>query len=253
MSFAELEHATTISSVRLTKFSPLTVDVKWEMSTREGQLPKECHFNVLANDKEMVSNCRETHTSLNLKQGTQYSLMVKTCYPNGSHLPSNVYHYTTPTEMESKYMYIIHISEGSMQILWFLYPHHSETQGWMLRSGAEFNHSDSFWSPIVSESPCWTYQPPGELSSETYTCWRRKKYREIQESHHPAWRCGNRHTSHIQSQISRKCSWRTIQGEGGDGLQFRRYTDKWNRIYLCTAITYVYLMSKRHRLLSNVQ
>jgi hypothetical protein len=100
----ELDHATKISSVYLTKLSPesITVELMWEMSTREGQFPKECHFNVFANDKEMVSICRQTHTSLQLKPGTQYSLMIKTCYPNGTHLHSDVCQYTTPTEMDMK-------------------------------------------------------------------------------------------------------------------------------------------------------
>ena len=98
-----MEHA-TISSVCLIRFSPIILEVRWEMNTREGHLPQHCHFKVWANDNEIVSNCRETHAQLYLEPGTRYSLKVQTLYTHGAgtHFHSNVYHYTTPTAMDSK-------------------------------------------------------------------------------------------------------------------------------------------------------
>ena len=87
------------------ELSPITLDVQWVIDT---DLAIDLFTVLVIANEEVVfeKKCRGKRTELQLQPGTKYSLIIKTCYSVGIQSASDEYHYTTPTEDESMYMYV---------------------------------------------------------------------------------------------------------------------------------------------------
>lgn len=95
----EPEHATNLS-LQLMKLFPLKAKVQWKMSS--GKDLSSHFFKLLANG-DVVYYGKATHAELSLNPGNNYSLIVETCFEDGTKSKSENYRYTTPTEDDSTY------------------------------------------------------------------------------------------------------------------------------------------------------
>ena len=74
--FLDLKGA-EISSMCLTRLSPLTLQVKWQM---ESQSHSEVYYEVYLDNNVAVRGCRDTNAEIEVEPGTTYSLKIVTCF-----------------------------------------------------------------------------------------------------------------------------------------------------------------------------